>query len=130
MGLIVNEKKTKYMIVSATQKGSQTQNWKAGDTIFERVSSFVYLGNVINKEGKIGECVKYRVQAGNRVYAANHHMLKSEIIKRAIKMQIYKMLIRPVATYGSETWTLTRIFKGEILQKIYGLIEDGGYLEN
>jgi hypothetical protein len=31
MGLIVNEKKTKYMIVSATQKGRQTQNWKVGD---------------------------------------------------------------------------------------------------
>jgi hypothetical protein len=31
MGLIVNEKKTKYVIVSATQKGQQTQNWKVGD---------------------------------------------------------------------------------------------------
>ena len=35
MGLIVNEKKTKYVIVSATQKGRQTQNWKVGDKIFE-----------------------------------------------------------------------------------------------
>jgi hypothetical protein len=50
VGLIVNEKKTKYMIVSATQKGSKSQNWKAGDKVFERVSSFKYLGNVINKE--------------------------------------------------------------------------------
>jgi len=29
--LTVNEKKTKYKIVSATQKGRQTQNWKVGD---------------------------------------------------------------------------------------------------
>jgi hypothetical protein len=50
MGLIVNEKKTKYVIVSATQKGSQTQKWEAGDKVFERVSSSKYLGNVINKE--------------------------------------------------------------------------------
>jgi hypothetical protein len=84
----VNEKKTKYLIVSATQKGCQTQNWKRGDKIFEGVSSFKYLGNAINKEGRISECVKDRIQEGNRVYAANHHMLKSKIIKRSVKTQI------------------------------------------
>jgi hypothetical protein len=57
-GLIMNEKKTKYIIVLASQKGCQTQNWKAGDKVFKRVSSFKYLGNVINKEGKISERVK------------------------------------------------------------------------
>jgi hypothetical protein len=53
MGLIVNEKKTKYVMVSATQKGRQTQNCKEGDKLYERVSSFKYLGNVINKAGRI-----------------------------------------------------------------------------
>ena len=119
------------MIAPATQKGRQTQNWKVGDKVFERVSSFKYLGNVIHKEGRISECVKDRIQEGNRAYAANHHMLKSKIIKRSAKMQIYKTLIRPVVTYGSETWTLTksdenllRIFEGKILRKIYGPIQE------
>jgi len=103
MGLMVNAKKTKYIIVSATQKGRQTQNWKAGDKVFERVSSFKYLGNVIHKEKRISECVKDRIQEGNRAYAANRYMLKSKIIKRSAKMQIYKTLIRPVVTFGSET---------------------------
>jgi len=55
MGLTVNEKKTKYMIVSVTQKGRQTQNWKVGDKVFESMFSFKHLGNVIHKEGRISD---------------------------------------------------------------------------
>ena len=127
------------------------------------LSSFKYLGNVIQKERRISEyvkdriqvgnrayaanhhmlkskiikkriseCVKDRIQVGNRAYAANHHMLNSKIIERSAKMQIYKMLIRPVVTYGSETWTLIksdenmlRIFERKILHKMYGPIPEG-----
>ena len=132
MGLIVNEEKTKYLMVSATQKERQTQYWKVGEKVFEKVSSFRYLGNVIYKDGRISECVKDRIQVENIAYAANYHMLKSKITRRSVKMQIYKMLIRPVVTYGSETWILTksdenllRICERKILQKIYGPIQEG-----
>ena len=74
------------MMVSATQKGRRTQNWKVGDKVFERLSSFRYLGNVINHYGRISECVKDRLQVGSRAYAANHHMLKSKIIRGSVKM--------------------------------------------
>jgi hypothetical protein len=84
-------------------------------------------------EGRISECVKDRIQTGNRTYAAKHHMLKSEIIKTYVKMQVYKMLIRPVVTYGSKTWTLTksdenllRIFERKILRRIYRPVREGG----
>ena len=47
--------------------------------------------------------------------------------------QIYKTLIRPAVTYGSEIWTPTksdenplRVFEGKkILRKIYGPIQEG-----
>jgi hypothetical protein len=132
MGLMVNEKKTKYMFAAATQKGRHTQNWQLGDKVFERVTSFKYLGNVMNEEGRTSECVRDRIQAGNRAYAANHHMLKSKVIRRSVKMLIHKTLIRPVVTYGYEPWTLTksdenllRIFERRILRKIYGPIQEG-----
>ena len=71
-------------------------------------------------------------KTGNTAYAANHHMLKSKMIKRSVTMQIYKMLIRPVVTYGSEAWTLTksdenllRISERKILQRVYGPVREG-----
>ena len=105
MGLRVNEKKTKYMIISIAQKRRQIPNLKVGDKEFETVSSFKYLGNVIDKEGRISKCVKDRTQAVNRAYAANYCMLKSKTIRRAVKIQICSTLTRQVATYGAETWT-------------------------
>jgi len=59
------------MIASVTQKGRRTQNWKIGDKVFERISSFICLGNVIHKEGRISECVKDRIQVGNRTYVCS-----------------------------------------------------------
>jgi hypothetical protein len=60
---------------------------------------------MINNGNINDNCVKEGIQAGNRAYFAN----LSKTISRAAKIQVlvYKTLIRPVATYGAETWTLT-----------------------
>jgi hypothetical protein len=71
------------------------------------VSSIKYLGNMINSGSRNDNCVKERIQVGDRAYFANLRILKSKIISRAAKLQVYKTLIGPVATYGAETWTLT-----------------------
>ena len=67
------------------------------------------------------------------VYYANLQMLRSQIISRRFKLQIYKTLIRPVVTYGAETWRLTaaeenalRRIEGKVLGKIYGPVVDKG----
>jgi hypothetical protein len=81
--------------------------------------------------------VKEMIQAGNRAYFANLRLLKSKIVSRAPKLQVYKTLIKPAVTYGTENSTLTvteenilRIFERKIIHKIYGPvmeITDGGY---
>jgi hypothetical protein len=53
--------------------------------------------------------------------------MKSRALNRSSKLKIYKRLIRPIATYGCDAWTLTnrdeeylRIFERRILRKIFG----------
>jgi hypothetical protein len=45
---------------------------------------------MINNGNRNDNCVKERVQAGNRPYFANLSTLKSKIISRAAKIQVYK----------------------------------------
>ena len=59
--------------------------------------------------------------------------MKSRIMSRNIKTLLYKTLIRPVLTYGAETWVLYKqdehrlsIFECKILRRIYGPVIDGG----
>jgi hypothetical protein len=68
-----------------------------------------------------------RIAKGNKAYYANAKLIKSKSLKKNTKMKIYKMLIRPVVTYSSETWTLTAkdennlcIFERQILREIFG----------
>ncbi|PSN40557.1 hypothetical protein C0J52_10400 [Blattella germanica] len=81
---------------------------------------------MIDNELKMRVSVMDRIQAGNRAYYANLKLLKN-------KLQIYLTLIRPVVTYGAETWTLTkedqntlRKCERKIMRKIYGPMMENG----
>ena len=57
--------------------------------------------------------------------------MKSRGLNRSSKLKIYTTLIRPVVTYGCETWTLTsrneqqlRIFERKILRKTFDPVQD------
>ena len=65
--------------------------------------------------------------AGNRTYFAAISLFRSRLLSRATKIILYKTLIRPVVSYGAETWTLTKkeeqamiIFERKIFRRIYG----------
>jgi len=72
------------------------------------------------------DCVKDGIQAGNRAYYANIQLFRNQLITVATKMTIYRTLVRPVITYGAETWTMTtddenalRYFERKILRRIH-----------
>jgi len=44
---------------------------------------------------------------GNKAYYANRQLVNSSLISRNSKLQIYRTVVRPLVTCGSESWTLT-----------------------
>lgn len=135
VGLHVNVNKTKYMIMSANER---TRNERNDISIqgytFEGVDAFIYLGAQVNDKNKISDEIQRRILAGNRAYFANIKLLKSSILSKKCKMRIYKSLIRPVVTYGAETWNLLssdanklRVFERKIIRRIWGPINENGH---
>jgi len=81
----------------------------------------------LNADNKMSIGIAERIAKDNKTYYANAKLIKSKFLKKNIKMEIYKMMIRPVVTYSSETWTLTatdennlHIFERQILRKTFG----------
>ena len=67
---------------------------------------------------------------GNKAYYANKQLV-NWLISRNSKWQTYRTLVRPVVTYGSESWTLTMeeeralaVFEKKILRIIYGPVKE------
>jgi hypothetical protein len=67
------------------------------------------------------------IVSGNKAYFAHKMLFMSKTLSKKSKHILYKSVIRPVATYASETWVLKKqieekllIFEKKIIQRIYG----------
>jgi hypothetical protein len=83
IGLLVNERKTKYMFMTAAENARKPHNLRIGNKEYEDVSEFKYLGNITENNNRNDRCIKERIQTGNKAYYANLQMLKSKIISKS-----------------------------------------------
>jgi hypothetical protein len=125
----VNETKTKYMHLTRNKK--TIHELKIGEYKFEGISRFTYLGAVLTEKNSIIAEINERIKKGNATYYTNRKLFTSKLLTRNIKLRLYLTLIRPVLTYGAETWAATEselqkllIFEGKILRKIYCPVKD------
>ena len=71
-----------------------------------------------------------RITYANRAHYALLRLQKSQSVIRAEKLKIYKLLTRPEATYGAESWTLNKdiakwlaAFERKVLKRMSGGIK-------
>lgn len=82
------------------------QNAQIGKHSFGVVDSFRYLGFCLTRNNKTEE-VQNRIMAANRTYDSLLPIMKPKDVNRNTKVKLYKTLIRPIISYGSETWTIS-----------------------
>jgi len=87
----------------------------------------MYLGTLISNDNSIEKEIQRRILAGNRTYFAAISLFRSRLLSRGTKIQLYETLIRPIVSYGAETWPMTKkeepallIFERNIHRRIYG----------
>lgn len=133
IGLKVNQEKTKYLVVSREERA--LDDMLVDGYVFQQVTDFKYLGTNINNRNNMHNEIKLRIASGNKGYYALAKLLKSKLLSRKSKEYLYSSFLRPVLTYGCETWSVTKgdeeklsIFERKVLRRIYGpVIENGEY---
>ncbi|XP_066908582.1 uncharacterized protein [Halyomorpha halys] len=119
----INEEKTKIMLLGKKPLDQRMSRLEMGPYNFEVVRSFTYLNENQDEEQE----VKSRISAANRAYFSIVRLIKSRLVSRTTNFTLYKTLIRPVVTYGGETWTLSNKsinlldrFERVILRRVLG----------
>jgi hypothetical protein len=69
------------------------KNLQIRDRSFERVSDFIYLGNMINENNDNAKCMQERITIGNRACNVNRILFNSKMISRACTFMVYKTLV-------------------------------------
>ena len=72
------------------------------------VTSFTFLGSVIEREGKSDMEIKRRVTIGKTAMNGMEKIWKDKHVSIDTKKRLVRALIIPTITYGSETWTMTK----------------------
>jgi hypothetical protein len=83
IGLIVNEEKKKYMVMS--RQVTSKSNLKIYGYSFEQVKEFKYLGVNINEKNNMHEETKIRLMMANKSYYAMKEMFTSMLLSRCTK---------------------------------------------
>jgi hypothetical protein len=105
IGLQMNDTKTKFML--NRQVGNKVKEIELMGKKYEKVEFFKYLEAMTASLNDIETEIKSKIAVCNKCHYALGTILIKRSISQSIKIRLYKTIIRPVVTYGTETWTVT-----------------------
>jgi hypothetical protein len=73
------------------------------------VQNFSYSSILINSKYVINEEIKSRIAAGKRCFFRLRQIFRSRAMGKAVKIMIYRMMVKPAVVFGSETWPLSEV---------------------
>lgn len=130
-GLEININKTK-VLRAGRGAGEEGEIYINGEKV-EEIENFKYLGGGVTSRGTAQDEVHERIAAGSRSYFGLKDIFRCRALTNKIKVEVYKVMVRPVVMYNMETMCMTRemarkldVFERKVLRKIYGPVFDGG----
>ena len=123
--MVANELKSKYMVSGNLNTFSLKLNGKN----LEKVSSYKYLGNIINSTRLVSsdifkENADYWCNKARQSVFAMVNKIKNSDIPAPTVLHLYQTMIQPVLVYGSDVWGVTKIGPTEA-HKVFNWFDDG-----
>jgi hypothetical protein len=108
-GLKVNRLKTVYMVAKFSKNNSDTPEEVAiGSRPLKTVTSFRYLGSLIQESGSVEEEIRCRATAAWSKWREISGVVCDKKMPLRLKSKVYKTVIRPVLLYGAECWSVKK----------------------
>ena len=112
-GLDMNVKKTKTMVISRKPEDRNLEI-KVDNEVLEQVETFKYLGTQIKADGRTDTEIKNRISIAKSKFSSMSKLLTSRQLDIQTKLKILKCYVFSIFTYGSEAWTLSKVFEDKI----------------
>ena len=104
VGLNIHRGKTKI----ARMNTGNDEPVKLAESSLGEVTSFTYLGSIMDTEGGTDADVKARTGKARGAFLQLKNIWSSSILHQNTKLRIFNSNVKPVLLYGSETWRMTK----------------------
>jgi hypothetical protein len=89
----LNADKSKYMVMSRNQNPGRIHDIQIGNSSFERVKEFKYLGTTLINQNSFQEEIKSKLKSGNACSHSVQNLLSSSLLSKNLKIKIYRTVI-------------------------------------
>lgn len=106
MGLNINTKKTKFMIITRNLNAFEDSQLTFNATCIDRVSKFKYLGIWLSEDWTSDIEIKSRIEQARQAFLGLRRVFSCSDFDLGLRLRFLKCYVWSVLLYGMEGWTL------------------------